>query len=52
MISVGEKVSYNESTYIILHIYESGYVEIKDVNYHFNVQLVDRSQIELLNCSR
>jgi hypothetical protein len=45
VLKVGEKVSYNNKIYTVLHIYCSGYCEIKENAY--NVELVHRSKLEL-----
>ncbi len=47
-VFLGNKVKYNEDIYIIVHIYESGFVEIKDVNHLCNVELVSISDIKLI----
>ncbi|MFC0414957.1 hypothetical protein ACFFHH_05745 [Cytobacillus solani] len=47
-MSLGNKVKYNEDIYIIVHIYESGFVEIKDVKHLYNVELVRMSDIKVI----
>lgn len=47
-VFLGNKVKYNEDIYIIVHIYESGYVEIKDVKHLCNVELVSISDIKII----
>lgn len=39
----GDKVSYKGKIYIVIHIYESGYLEIKQFN---KVELVHVTEIE------
>lgn len=48
LVSLGNKVKYNEDIYIIVHIYESGFVEIKDVKHLYNVELVRMSDIKVI----
>ncbi|MED3574997.1 hypothetical protein ACTHO0_14345 [Cytobacillus praedii] len=47
-MSLGNKVKYNEDIYIIVHIYESGFIEIKDIKHLFNVELVRITDIRII----
>lgn len=48
-MSIGSKVLYDGKEYIIIHIYHSGYCEIRDINQKFTIKLVN--QYELKPCS-
>lgn len=48
LVFLGNKVKYNEDIYIIVHIYESGFVEIKDIKHLYNVELVRMSDIKVI----
>ncbi len=46
---VGQKVLYKNETYIVLHDYKNGQLEIKKENSEFIVELVKNSQVRKLN---
>lgn len=46
---VGSKVLYDGKEYVIIHMYPSGYCEIRDITHRFTVKLVN--QYELKPCS-
>jgi len=49
MLSLGKKVKYKGRKYRIIHIYNSGFLEIKDLKQNsYTVELVKRSEIELV----
>jgi hypothetical protein len=44
-MTVGSKVLYDGKEYIIVHIYQSGYCEIRDTAFRFNVKLVSKQEL-------
>lgn len=45
-LSLGDEVTYEGKVYIVLHIYDSNYIEIKDKD-SFIVELVHISEIKI-----
>lgn len=45
-LSIEDKVLYKNKVYIIIHIYESGYVEISKEKFEFIVELVHYSEVK------
>lgn len=48
LLLVGHKVKYNGETYIVVHIYNSGFMEIKHIKYRYTVELVNKRDIEVV----
>ena len=47
-MEVGTKVMYQDSIYIIVHDYNNGQVEIKEVNEYYKYILADKSDLKRL----
>lgn len=45
MVKTNDIIVYNNETYHVLYVYESGYCEIKKLNNHY-VELVHRSDLK------
>ncbi|MBD8071456.1 hypothetical protein [Bacillus sp. PS06] len=43
----GTKVIYNDKTFQIFHVYESGYCELKEISTYVNVILVHEKELVL-----
>lgn len=46
-MKAGDRVIFNEKEYIIIHVYESGYLEIKEGN--IKVELVSSEEVKPAN---
>jgi hypothetical protein len=47
MLKNGDKIYYEDKEYLILYVYNSGYLEIQDIHNPYIVKLVNRVDVML-----
>jgi hypothetical protein len=45
-MNIGSHVLYDGKEYVVIHVYNSGYCEIRDVTHQFTVKLVNSHDIK------